>query len=88
MYYYKFCCNPTDNTDYNPGPYTVTFIAGMTRASFNITINDDNVVEGNESFTLSIDSFSPIGSATVGSPFQATVTIYDDDCELWKITKY
>ena len=53
----------------------------MTRASINVAIIDDNLVEGNESFTLSIASSSLPNNVTVGNLSQTTVTIVDNDCE-------
>lgn len=64
--------------DYNSGPYSVTFPAGMTSVLFDIQINDDNIIEGNESFTLNIINSSGI---TASNPSQATVIIRDDDCK-------
>ena len=40
--------------DYYSGPYNVTFPAGISRASFNITIINDTVLEHNETFSLFI----------------------------------
>ena len=67
--------------DYDSGPYTVTFPAGMTSASFDIPIINDTIFEGNETFMLTIDPASLLTNVdvTVGSPDQATVTIVDDD---------
>ena len=67
--------------DYSSGPYSVTFPAGVTIVPFNIPINDDNIFEENENFTLTINSSLPTG-VMVGNPGQATVTIVDNDCEL------
>ena len=67
--------------DYTSGPYSVTFPAGVTSVPFNISINDDNISEENENFTLTIDSSLPTG-VMVGNPGQATVTIMDNDCKL------
>ena len=55
----------------------------MTSVPFDIPINDDDILEGNEDFRLTIDpnSLPPTG-VTVGSPDQATVTIVDDDRKL------
>ena len=61
--------------DYNPGPFSVTFPAGTTEISFNISIKDDKILEDNEDFLLKIKpSVPPVG--TIG---EATVTIVDDD---------
>ena len=58
---------------------TVTFAAGTTIATFNVSINDDTIAESNKKFTLTVDPYSlPIG-ITVGYPYQTTVTIMDDD---------
>ena len=65
--------------DYTSGPYTVTFPAGSTTATFDVPINDDNILEGNEDFILNIDGASLPTGVTAGSPDEATVTIVDDD---------
>ena len=41
-------------------------------------INDD-ILEENENFMLTIDSSSPSTDVTIGSPNQAVVTIMNDD---------
>ena len=68
--------------DYTSGPYSVTFPAGVISVPFNISINDDNIFEENENFTLTINSSLPTG-VMVGNPGQATVTIVDNDCKFW-----
>ena len=67
--------------DYTSGPYSVTFPAGVTSVLFNISINDDNIFEENENFTLTINS-SLSTVVMVGDPGEATVTIVDNDCKL------
>ena len=67
--------------DYTSGPYSVTFPAGVTNVPFSISVNDDNVFEENENFTLTINSSLPTG-VMVGNPGQATVTIVDNDRKL------
>ena len=64
----------TATTDYNPGPWTVTFPEGVNVISFKIPLVADTVAEaGGETFTLAI---SPGDGHTVsGGP--ATVTIVD-----------
>ena len=67
------------NRDYTIVTRAVTFIAGTTIGTLNVTINDDKIDESNEKFTLTVDPYSlPIG-ITVGYPYQTTVTIMDDD---------
>ena len=77
-----FIINCIAGTDYNTGPYSVTFPAGKTRASFNITITDDTLVEGKENFTLSVDQSSLPDTVSIGDHHETTVTILDNDCKL------
>ena len=65
--------------DYTSGPYTVTFPAGQTTATFDVPMIDDDILEGNENFMLTIDETSLPDRVTRGSPGEATVTIVDDD---------
>ena len=74
--------NCTAGSDYDAGPYNVTFPAGKTHASFNITITDDTLVEGEENFTLSIDQSSLPDSVSISDHNETTVTILDNDCKL------
>ena len=64
--------------DYNSGAFTVVFNAGVTRVPFNVSINEDNVLEGNETFNLNIDSSSLPSKVTIANG-QTTVTIVDND---------
>ena len=68
--------------DYNSGPYTATITAGTDRTSFNIPLNDDNIVEGNENFMVIIDMSSLPNDFVLGTISQATVTIRDEDSKL------
>ena len=70
--------------DYTSGPYTVKFPARDTTATFNIPINNDDILEGDETFMLTIDPSLPTG-VKLGTPSEATVTIMNDDCELIQI---
>ena len=65
--------------DYGSGPYTIIFTAGTTSVVFNISLNDDNAIEGNENFMLAISSSTLPSDFTVGNPNQATVTVVDND---------
>ena len=49
----------------------------MTRVSFNISIINDTIHEGNEYFTLTIMGSTLPSRVTRGSPGMATVTIVD-----------
>ena len=66
--------------DYNSGPYPVIILAGETDVQFDVMINDDDVLEGNETFYLTINLTTSLPSyIVVGNPGQATVTIVDND---------
>lgn len=67
--------------DYNVGPYASTISAGMTTATFNLTIVNDNILEENEFFYVVINSSSLPNDVSVSSPLQLTVTIANDDCK-------
>ena len=49
-------------------------------------MNDDNVVEGNENFSLAINMSSLPDHFIPGTVSQATVTIRDDDSKLTTYT--
>ena len=66
--------------DYTSGPYSVRFPAGVMSVPFSISIKDDNILEDNENFTLTINSSLPTG-VMVGNAGQATVTIVDNNCK-------
>ena len=51
-------------------------------APFIISISDDNILEENENFTLTINSSLPTG-VMVGNSGQVTVTIVDNDRKFW-----
>lgn len=55
------------------------FTAGMTTASVDVPIIDDNISENNENFDIVIDQLSLPNRVSVSNPDQVTVTIVDDD---------
>ena len=65
--------------DYHSGPYTATFSAGTTIATFDVIINNDDMFRGARRFQLSIDPSSLPDNVTTDNINQATVTIVDDD---------
>ena len=75
----------TTGEDYNSGTFIVEFNATTTHAPFSVEIKEDELCEGNESFALSINSFSLPNKVTVTNPGQATVTIVDNESKqtLW-----
>ena len=71
--------NLIGDDDYQSGPYSVSFPAGVTRVSFNISIYNDDVWEDSEKFTLTINAESLPDGIIIGSP--STVIIRNDDGE-------
>ena len=58
----------------------MTFPAGVTNVSFNVIIHNDNILEGNENFMLTITNSSLSNQnfiLTTGVYDKATVTIID-----------
>lgn len=70
-----------NDRDFASGPFNVTFHAGETVAMFNVSINDDNTVENNETFAILIDQSSLPNGVSIGNPSRTVVIIVDDDCE-------
>ena len=54
----------------------------MTKVSLNVTINNDMLLENNETFQLIINSSPLPNRVTVDSPSVATVTIVDNDSKI------
>jgi hypothetical protein len=65
----------TAGADYTTTSGTLSFTAGQTSATFNVPILDDNAVEGNETFSVTLSAPSP--GATIGAQNPAVVTIVD-----------
>ena len=65
----------------------MTFPAGVTNVSFNVLINNDNILEVNEEFSLII-RHSSSSSITTGSPHNTTVIILNDDSKCIVICTY
>ena len=51
----------------------------MASVLFNISITNDDIYEGNETFNLVVNVTSLPLNVTVGDPNQATITIFNDD---------
>ena len=66
--------------DYTSGPYSITFLAGVTSVPLNIPINDDNIFEIVELFFVTINSLPT--SVMHGYPYEARVDIVDNDRKL------
>jgi len=73
-------CLESDGTeDYLYGMYSIIFPSNMIMQFVNITICDDNVLEEDETFSLTIVSNSNPDNVTNGSPDNVTVIIVDND---------
>ena len=74
---YTFMCYNIigEGIDYSSGPYNVTFPARSTNASLDIAINDDGILEGDETFSVYIVPFT--NENIVGVPDTAIITILD-----------
>ena len=67
----------SDYTAPPAGTGTLTIPAGQTNGTINVTIVDDNVYEGDESFTVALSN--PGNAVLDPDPATATVTITDND---------
>jgi len=66
--------------DYVSDPYNVTFNAGETEVTLIISIIDDNILESNENFNVTVNPVSlPIEVFVASNTGYATVIIVDDD---------
>ena len=74
--------------DYDSGPYNITFPAGTTSVPFSVSITDDNILENNENFLLTVDLSSLPDNITAIDPYQATVTIVDKDGKLTVVAEF
>src|SRR5262249_23399349 len=63
-------------SDYVGAGGTLTFTPGLTQTTFSVAVISDTLPELDEDFTILLSG--PI-SASLGSPFTASVTISDDD---------
>ena len=73
------CLESNSIDDYQYVVYSVTFPASVTLQFVDIMICDDNVLEEDETFSLTIVSNSIPDNVTNGSPDNVTVTIVDND---------
>ncbi len=75
----------TDNSsDYSAADMAITFPVGSSNGNLscaNISIMDDEAIEGDHTFTLGFGDLLAPGPAyvTIGSPAELTVIIHDND---------
>lgn len=71
--------SPTAPSDYPSLTTSVEFPAGVTEQTVVISVEDDPVLEGTESFSLTL---SPLSAGVVADDTVATVVIEDNDGQL------
>ena len=69
----------TGKLDYKSEKHNVTFPAGTIIAKFDVGVINDDIFEGNETFSLRITPLPLHSQITRGNPFTAIVTIVDDE---------
>ena len=69
----------TSGTDYTAQTGTLIFGPGVTSQTIAVPTINDLLVEGPETFTVTLSGPSPATSISLGSPAVATVTINDND---------
>ena len=70
--------------DFNSATQTATITAGASSSTINITVIDDNIVEGDEMFTMTLNVPTSPG-ITTGNITMATATIIDSTSRLHHI---
>ena len=63
--------------DYQRRPFSLTFSASVNSIPVVVGLIDDNIFEGNENFTLTIDSSKLPGNFMVAQPSEVVVVISD-----------
>ena len=69
----------TGNVDYQRRPFSLTFIASVNSIPVVVGLINDNMFEGNENFTLTIDSSKLPNNVMVVQPSEVVVVISDDN---------
>ena len=81
--YYSAVCNATtvnvgNNVDFNSARQTAIITAGTNRSTINIQVTNDNIVEGNEVFTMNLNVPPSLGPGVIADGITtATATIID-----------
>ena len=65
--------------DYERGPYPVVFPVNSLQMSYTILVTDDDILEIDEAFNISINSTSLPLDVFIGNISQAVVVIVDED---------
>lgn len=73
--------------DYESATQQITFLAGETSKQVVVVLNDDSLLEGDETFTATLSSMTPLAGRTIDITDIATGTIVDDDTAIVSIAK-
>lgn len=74
------------NGDYSPGSGRLSFAPGDSSKSITVPITNDQAVEGNETFNVTLNN--PSNGVTIGSPSTTVITITDDDAGAPNIVQF
>ena len=69
----------TGNVDYQRRPLSLKFSPSVNSVPFIVKLIDDDIFEGNENFTLTIDSSKLPGNVMVAQPSEVVIVITDDN---------
>ena len=67
------------SNDFDAGPHIIEFFTNTTMVVFSININNDRLLEIDETFTFSIDKTQLIPQVFLGNISEAVAVIIDDD---------
>lgn len=67
--------------DYDATPFYIRILPNRTRAPLVVLINDDEIYEGDEAFTLTIQEMFLPFNIIIGENVNTTVTIVDNEGE-------
>ena len=71
------------NVDFNSTMQTVTITSGSNSSTINIAVMNDNIVEGDETFTMKLNVSASLGPVIVpGTITMATANIIDTSSRL------
>ena len=73
-----------NNIDFDSAPQNITITAGTNSSTIQITVINDNIVEGNETFIMSLTVPTSLGPGiTTGAITSATATIIDTSSKIY-----
>ena len=76
---YMYCNTYIEGSDFYFVPLYISFLTGVMKVAFNVTIIEDTILEYNESFSVGVDPLTLPDKITIGISSHTTVTILNDD---------